>query len=214
MTSARAFFDAIAPFYDRDYALPTALTRERMARVLGELTGLRRVLVLGVGTGRELPYLLDAGHDVTGIDVSPAMIAECNKRSRRIPLVMGDFFEALPFPSETFDAAVALHGTLAHPEADGAFARLAAELGRVLAPGGVFVAEVPAADGLAHIAAGGPLALTGPTSFVHQDARSGIAIGGVALSAAEWCAAFAPALEATATPLGPVELLLVAKRRP
>lgn len=205
--SARTFFDAIARRYDRDYALSGPVSRERMARIVHELAGRTRVLVLGIGTGRELPSLLDAGHEPTGIDVSPAMIAKCNERSRKVPIVEGDFYEHLPFDDASFDAAIALHGTLAHPPRAGAHAALAAELSRVLAPGGVFVAEVPAAEGLAKLG----VTTTGSGSFVHRDDASGATIAGVALTADGWRAAFAPALDARVEPLGEVEHLVVAR---
>ena len=142
---AERFFDAIAARYDREYALDPAMTRVRMARVIGELPRLpARVLDLGVGTGRELSALLDAGLEVTGVDVSSEMLARCARRARPIPLVRADFWAPLPLPDGSFDAAVALHGTLAHPPDDAAYEALGAELARVVAPEGVVVAEVPA----------------------------------------------------------------------
>lgn len=72
---AAAFFDAIAGRYERAYALTTAASRARMARVLGVLPAApAQVLDLGVGTGRELTALLDAGHAPTGLDASRAML--------------------------------------------------------------------------------------------------------------------------------------------
>lgn len=212
--SAAAFFDSIARRYDREYALSGPVSRARLERVIGEVAGRRRVLVLGIGTGRELPALLDAGHEPTGIDVSDEMIAICNKRSRTAPIVQGDFWAPLPFADGSFDAAIALHGTLAHPPRDprAALASLASEIARVLVPGGVLVAEVPAAEGLARIAAGGAFTVTGPTTFVHRDAASGASIEGVALRADDWRAALAPALEARVEPLGDVEHFVVAVR--
>lgn len=207
--SARAFFDAIARRYDRDYALSGPVSRARLARVVGELSGRRRVLVLGIGTGRELPALLDAGHEPVGIDVSPEMIAKCNERARTVPIVEADFYERLPFEDASFDAAIALHGTLAHPPRDGALADLARELARVLVPGGVLVAEVPAAEGLARLG----VARTPSGGFVHRDEASGIAIEGVALTAGEWLHALSPYLDARIEPLGDVEHLVVATRR-
>ncbi len=94
---AKTFFDAIARRYDRVYALSGSSSRERLARVLAAIEGKRRVLVLGLGTGRELPALLDRGHEVTGLDVSPKMIALCNTRSRTVPTVEADFWQPLPF---------------------------------------------------------------------------------------------------------------------
>lgn len=216
---ARRFFDAIAHRYDRVYALSGPTSRERLARVVAELAGRRRVLVLGIGTGRELPALLDAGHEVTGVDVSPQMVAQCNKRSRTAPVVLADFWGPLPFADGAFDAAIALHGTLAHPPSDdpaSAYAALGRELARVLAPGGVFVAEVPAAEALARIATsredeGLRARAVGAARFVHEDDAAGVSIEGVALSAEAWRSALAP-LEARALPLGEAEHLVVARR--
>lgn len=203
----KAFFDAIARRYDREYALSGVVSRERLARVLSEIEGRRRVLVLGLGTGRELPALLDAGHEVTGLELSPEMIVLCNKRSRTVPIVEGDFYSSLPFADDSFDAALALHGTLAHPPDATAHPRLAKELARVLSSGGVLIAEVPAAEGLARLGA----RVTGPTSFIHRDEASGIEIEGVALTAEGWSAALQP-LSVRVQPLGDVEYLLVASR--
>jgi SAM-dependent methyltransferase len=214
MKDARAFFDAIARRYDRDYALSGVTSRARMKRVVDELAGKRRVLVLGVGTGRELPALLDAGHEPVGIDISPEMIALCNRRSRTIPITEGDFWQSLPFPDASFDAAIALHGTLAHPPHDRALASLSEEIARVLGADGLFLAEVPSADGLARLAPreGMSIAKTGATTFVHRDETAGVAIEGVALSAEDWRANFAPHLEAKVEPLGDAEVLVLASR--
>jgi len=83
---------------------------------------------------------------------------------------------------------IALHGTLAHPPNEGALRALASEIARVLAPAGVFYAEVPAAEGLAQLG----VRMTGPRSFVHRDDKSGIEVPGVALTRDEWREAFAP----------------------
>jgi SAM-dependent methyltransferase len=162
------FFDAIAPRYDRVYARDARSLRERLeaARLPAG-----RVLDLGIGTGRELAYLLDARHAVTGIELSPRMIEMCEKRARKVPIVRGDFYDPLPFPDASFEAAIALFGSLAHPPDPGAHARLAKELARVLVPGGVLVAEMPspAWDGR-----------------VHEDEASGIRIVIRAPTEEEW----------------------------
>lgn len=109
-----------------------------------KLAGKPRVLVLGVGTGRELSALQDAGHSPTGLDFSPEMLAICDRRTRRVPLVEADFWERLPFPEKSFDAAIALHGTLGHPPEDAeSLDALARELARVLERPAVVVFEVP-----------------------------------------------------------------------
>ncbi len=141
---SRRFFDAIARRYDRVYAPGAAESRARMGRVLASLPSASKILDLGVGTGRELPSLLDAGHEVVGLDLSPEMLAVCARRARPIAVVLADLWERLPFADGAFDAVLALHGTLSptrSPEA--AITGVAIEAARVLRVGGVFVAEVP-----------------------------------------------------------------------
>jgi SAM-dependent methyltransferase len=211
---SRAFFDAIARRYDRVYALSGSVSRERMMRVLSAIAGKTRVLVLGIGTGRELPALLDAGHDVVGLDVSPEMVAICNQRSRTVPIVMADFWAPLPFEAARFDAVLALHGTLAHPPAAAALQGLACEIARVLAPGGVLVAEVPAGEALASVVdleGGRRVTRTSDTTFLHEDTATGATIEGIALDAAGWRAALRP-LDARTEILGAAEHLVVATR--
>src|SRR3984957_11121203 len=128
--AARRFFDAIAGRYEREYSLPAGESRARLERVRRELPAPpARLLDLGVGTGRELTALLDAGHAPTGLDASQAMLERCARRARPVPLVRAIFWVApLPFAHAACDAVLALHGTLAHPPEDGAMARLAREL--------------------------------------------------------------------------------------
>jgi SAM-dependent methyltransferase len=213
------FFDAIARRYDRAYGLDAAATRQRMARVLAALPkGPARVLDLGVGTGRELPALLDAGLEVTGLDLSPKMLAICARRTRPVATVEGDLWGPLPFADASFDAAIALHGTLAHPtHAEGAHAALARELARVLRPRSPFVAELPSRKWLESV----DVMDTGDTRFartaadraLHEDRVAGVSIEAVIPSDAEWIAAFAPWFDATCEPLGASETLFVATRR-
>jgi len=178
MSDARAFFDAIAPRYDRVYARPREEMRPRMERLLALLGSPRDVLDLGVGTGRELSALLDAGHRVVGVDVSEKMIALCNQRTRPIRCLRADFWSGLPLPDASFDAVLALYGTLAHAPRAGALADLAREIARVLRPGGLFHAEAPT-----------PAWAAAHPAFV--DEATGARIAVVAPSADEWRAAFA-----------------------
>jgi SAM-dependent methyltransferase len=215
---ARRFFDAIAGRYDRVYALPSALSRERMRRVLRELPPApARVLDLGVGPGREVPALLDAGHAVTGVDLSPAMLERCTRRSRPIPLVEADFWQKLPLADASFDAAIALHGTLAHPPDEGAVARLGAELARVVTPGGVLVVEVPAPAWLELLASmpatdDRVVHRTGPGTCVFEDRTARASIAVRLLTAEQWTAALSPAWTARVEPLGDLEWLVLASR--
>jgi SAM-dependent methyltransferase len=220
----RSFFDAIAGRYDRVYALPAAESRKRMEQVLRELPAPpARILDLGVGTGRELPALLDAGHAVTGVDASEEMLARCARRSRPVPLVRADFWEALPFEDGAFDAALALHGTLAHPPDSDAIARLARELARVVRPGGTWVVEAPAPvwldwlDALeARHAEGEPrerrIRRTGPRTCIYEDLVAGARIEARVLDAGDWKAALGLGWSTRIDRLGDLEWLVVARR--
>jgi SAM-dependent methyltransferase len=219
VASAAQFFDAIARRYDRVYALDAAATRARMKRVLAALPPApARVLDLGVGTGRELPALLDAGYEVVGLDVSREMLAICAKRTRPIAVVEADLWAPLPFADAAFDAAIALHGTLAHPtRPEGAHAALARELARILRPGSAVVAEVPSRtwlDAMGAVDTGGArIARTAEGRAVHEDLVAGVAIEAVVPSDEEWRAAFSEVFDVTLEALDESEVLLRARRR-
>jgi len=204
-----AFFDAIARRYDRVYARTGHDSRRRLARVLRELAPRSTVLDLGVGTGRELPALLDAGHEVVGLDVSTEMLAIARRRSRPIALMHGDLWDPLPFEDASFDAVLALHGTLAHPPSEDAFAPFVREVARVLRPGGVFVAEVPRPEWVASARGVAPEG-AGTGRFVDEATGAGIDI--VAPSPVQWKREFATVMPLEIDTGSDDELLLVARR--
>jgi SAM-dependent methyltransferase len=211
--SARRFFDAIAGRYERAYGLPAEESRARLQRVRGVLPPPpARVLDLGVGTGRELTCLLDAGYEPTGVDVSPAMLERCARRARPVPLVEADFWGPLPFEDGAFDAAIALHGTLAHPPDDGAVPRLGRELARVVRAGGALVVEVPAPAWLERAAGDPRVVRTGPGTATYEDPATGARIETRLLSDSAWVAALAPAWSARVEPIGDAEWLVAAVR--
>ena len=119
-----------AQFYDRLQTRATAGPRQRsLARLATQPAG--RVLLNGVGTGLDLPYL-PLHHHYLGLDLTPAMLARCPApRGLRWQAVQGDACH-LPFADASFDAVV-LHLILAvvpQPEA------CMAESTRILRPGG------------------------------------------------------------------------------
>jgi SAM-dependent methyltransferase len=218
---AERFFDAIAGRYDREYALPASLSRERMRRVIGALPPApARVLDLGIGTGRELPALLDAGYAPTGVDVSREMLDRCRRRSRPVPLVQADFWGPLPFGDASFDCAVALHGTLAHAPDDDALSTLGHELARVVVAGGVLLAEVPTPawlDRVESLPSTGErfLRRTGPLTCTFEDRVAGATIAARVLGEAEWTTVLGPAWTTRVESLGTggeFEWLVVARR--
>ena len=113
-----------------DYAaLRPSYPPDALAFVLGERP--RRVLDLGAGTGLLTEVLRAAGHEVVAVDPSPEMLAQLAARLPDVETHAGSA-ESLPVPGADVDAVVA--GQAAHwfdP------APTAAELRRVLRPGGV-----------------------------------------------------------------------------
>lgn len=87
------------------------------------LDGARGLKVLDIGTGTGVMALLlaEMGHQVTGIDISEAMLKRAEEKAREsnlpVEFRLSDA-EALPFEDESFDAVVARHllWTLPHPE--------------------------------------------------------------------------------------------------
>ena len=96
-----------APIYDSTVNRLFMPGRKRAMELLNLRAG-ERVLIVGVGTGADLP-LLSAGVDVTGIDLSPEMLAKARLKLDRCPasvkLIQGDA-QALLVNEGGFDAAI------------------------------------------------------------------------------------------------------------
>lgn len=121
-----------------------------MVRALGLPTG-ARILEVGCGRGVALPALnrLCRPQRLVGIDIDEELLTEAAARLReegaRAELQCGDVRE-LPFADKAFDLVIDF-GTLYHiARAEVA----AAEIARVLAPGGVFAHETKASQLLSH----------------------------------------------------------------
>jgi ubiquinone/menaquinone biosynthesis C-methylase UbiE len=132
----RAEYDALAPDYERRWSgYITASVEQTLKRV--RLLPNERVLDVGCGTGVLLGRILERypGSQVTGVDLSPAMVAQARRRlPQGVPLAVADA-EALPFPAHRFDMVVSVSSFHFWPAP-----RLAlAELRRVLRPGGRLV---------------------------------------------------------------------------
>ncbi len=104
-----------------------------------------RVLDAGCGGGRNLVYLLQEGYDVTAVDVDPRAIRKVQALGVTNAHVadLGD----LPYETGAFDV-VLCNAVLHFAEDHGAFRRMALELGRVLAPGGLLWARLASSIGI------------------------------------------------------------------
>jgi SAM-dependent methyltransferase len=90
MTGERRYGDVWAPYYDEVY---TEVDLNAI-RMLEEYAGPeRRMLELGIGTGRMALPLVHRGIDVVGVDESEAMVARLRSKpgGDRVSVVIGDF---------------------------------------------------------------------------------------------------------------------------
>lgn len=127
----RIRYAAMAPFYD----LIAGFQRQRARSVC--LLGLgpgEDVLLLGAGTGADLPFL-PRTVSVTAVDITPAMVERVRRRASALQLAVDARImdgQQLTFPDESFDAVI-LHLILAVIPDPVACIR---EAERVLRPGG------------------------------------------------------------------------------
>ena len=142
--SSSAFFDAEAARYDASYEADDwagKFLRSRLEAAIASVgDGPGHVLDAGMGGGRLVAALEARGWTATGVDSSAKMVELARSRLPSLGerLLVGDL-SALPFPSGTFDAAVAT-GAL---EYVGDLGRGLGELARVLRPGGRAVVSFP-----------------------------------------------------------------------
>ncbi|MHB8140466.1 MAG: class I SAM-dependent methyltransferase [Vulcanimicrobiaceae bacterium] len=109
----------------------------------------RRIADVGVGTGRgSLPLARD-GFEVTGIDISQAMLDHCRREAGETPieLLLGDL-TALPVESESFDSLISLNVVVHFPN----WRDVLRDWARVVRPGGRLVFDVHSFDHLAAVA--------------------------------------------------------------
>ncbi len=100
-------YDRWASIYDHDANPLAALEDAHIRQVVGKTAGLN-VLDLGCGTGRHTAWLASAGASVTGVDFSPAMLAQARVKTAGadVRFLIHDLHEPLPLPDGTFDLVV------------------------------------------------------------------------------------------------------------
>jgi SAM-dependent methyltransferase len=132
-TANRDSYDRWADLYDGYANSTVAIDDLYFPPVYAHLSGLR-VLDIGCGTGRHTLRLAQAGNRVTGIDLSPGMLAVAREKLSGLDaeLIEGDVLSA-PLPG-TYDAVVTAL-VLEHIAEPAAFFSRVADL---LTPGGGF----------------------------------------------------------------------------
>jgi ubiquinone/menaquinone biosynthesis C-methylase UbiE len=136
-TETKARYNRIAPIYDLQEA---ALERFAFSRwreqIWSQIEG-SRVLEVGVGTGKNLPYYPDNAQ-IVAIDLSDKMMAQATGRAQglgvKANLSLVDA-QRLAFAANLFDTAVATFVFCSVPDAVAGLR----EVGRVVKPGGKII---------------------------------------------------------------------------
>lgn len=210
------FLAAWGGLSQKDVALRTAQERafvELLEPVWKDLSGLR-ILDVGCGSGRWLRWYLELGaapDRVHGVDVSDARFAEGRAINPAVDLAVIDG-ERLPFEDASFDLVTQWVCFMCVPT-EAWRHRLAAEMRRVLRPGGhVFWWDTPRAN--AQLTDGRPL---DPAAFFPgmPVARREVAAAGrpsAALRGGRWRAVLGPVVDLLAAPPTHVAALIGPKR--
>ena len=132
----RRLWDQYAPKYERQIARSERLLfPDGRAWACSQASG--DVLEVAIGTGLNLPRY-PAGITLTGIDLSPAMLAIARDRARALGMAVSlreASADALPFPDASFDTVVCVVSLCNIPDDKAAIT----EMFRVLRPGGRLV---------------------------------------------------------------------------
>jgi SAM-dependent methyltransferase len=124
--------------------------RPRLQRSIG---GTGRILELGCGTGRDTVHLVPFG-PVVAVDRSESGLRECRRNAPQATLVCADLSHQLPFRAGAFSAVVA--SLCLHYFSWRVSLGLAAEIRRVLTPGGLLIVRVNSTRDANHGAVGHP----------------------------------------------------------
>jgi SAM-dependent methyltransferase len=135
----QAAYDALAPAYDlltADYAYEPWLAAVERVAIEHGLAG-RRVLDVACGTGKSFLPLLARGYEVTGCDLSPAMLERAAAKAPAARLLVADMRE-LP-PLGEFDLVTCLDDSINYLGRPDELAATLRGVRRCLAPRGLAV---------------------------------------------------------------------------
>src|SRR4051794_37016285 len=127
-----------------------AVSIEAVSQVVVDEAGIAsdmQVLDVATGNGNAALAAARRGAEVTGLDLTPALLENARARADAegldIAFVEGDA-QALPFPPDSFDRVTSVFGAMFAPD----HARTAAELLRVCRPGGTIAVAAWTPDGI------------------------------------------------------------------
>ena len=132
--ATQARYNRIAPVYDLMEWFTERSTFQEWRRDLWSRLPAGRILEVGVGTGKNMPYY-PRGAQVTAIDLSEGMLARAQRRAEGLDTdvdLRHMDVQRLAFPRDTFEAAVATFVFCSVPIP----VKGLRELGRAVRPGG------------------------------------------------------------------------------
>ena len=163
LRATRSSYDAVAADYAdrfRDELVPRPLDRAMLAAFaeLVQAAAVGPVADVGCGTGRVTAMLADLGLQVSGIDLSPQMVATARREHPGLRFEVGSML-ALDQPDGALGGVLAWYSTIHVP--DDRLPEVFAEFRRVLAPGGYVLLGFQAGDEPVHMteALGHPISL-------------------------------------------------------
>ena len=119
----------------------------------GRISRGSRILDAGCGSGRNIRYLLDAGHDVSAVDSDPNALSDALRLAADLnaSLPPANFrrepVEALSFPDNSMDVVISI-AVLHFAASDDQFEAMLRSMWRVLAPGGLFFCRLASNIGM------------------------------------------------------------------
>lgn len=122
---------------------PVAFLEEFLRPALAGGRGFGRILDAGTGEGRNLPLLRGLGGTLTACDSSTAALAKIPTALQQSVRVVACDLASTPFPDASFDFILLCDTVETLPDA----APVLREMGRILAPGGALVCNIPGPEG-------------------------------------------------------------------
>lgn len=104
-------FDRVAHVYDETRGLPRDVERAiagGIARLVFDVSPEPRLLEVGIGTGRIAVPLAAEGIAITGVDISPKMLAQLLAKRRDIDVMLAEASRP-PLHDDVFDALLFVH---------------------------------------------------------------------------------------------------------
>ncbi|WP_370399971.1 class I SAM-dependent methyltransferase [Sulfitobacter sp. JB4-11] len=143
MTSTAKFWDKIAPKYAKSPIKDMVAYEYTLGRTRSYLSATDRVLEIGCGTGSTALLLADSVQQITGTDISPAMIGIASDKARAQSVKGADFAVATARQSAQrasgHDAVLGFN--IFHLTQD--YEAIIADLQKALAPGALFISKTP-----------------------------------------------------------------------